>query len=368
MNTITQKPELLKQNDIISFYHIQMPHWLFADNRYNTISLAAKVSYSLLLNRYQLSKLHGWINSNGEVYIIYPRDELAATLRVGAHKAIAIFKELTDIGLVWEVRRGNNKANHIYLTRVELSGEDAACYNNAPFLPETVCDDEPGRAEIAYPDDKAVYESTMDAENTPTPALSGHAENALPDNPKPQGRNCGNCASGGAETACPDMRNPHPSYINHSQNNTSQIESSQSVVQARVRESPGGQTDGEIAKLNEILERCELWTFDQKTAKVFENAIERLYFSESYRIGRSVLPQQKVRSHLHELDQIKLQTAEQKILQNTERTIRNTTAYTMAVIFNSIWETESDIINDPYLNSLHTRNLLAKYNDGMCAP
>jgi hypothetical protein len=107
---------LLKQTDIISFYHIQMPHWLFADKRYKHISLCAKVAYSLLLNRYQLSKLHGWINGDGEVYIIYPRIELAEVLQVGAHKAISIFKELTDAGLVWEVRRGNNKANHIYLT------------------------------------------------------------------------------------------------------------------------------------------------------------------------------------------------------------------------------------------------------------
>jgi hypothetical protein len=59
-----------------------------------------------------------------------------------------------------------------------------------------------------------------------------------------------------------------------------------------------------------------------------------------------------VRSHLHELNSIKLQTAEQKIARNTGKEIRNTTAYTMAVIFNSIWETESDVMNDPYLNSL----------------
>ena len=148
------------------------------------------------------------------------------------------------------------------------------------------------------------------------------------------------------------MQNPHLSYFNHSQIDSSHIEKSQSVVHARARESPDGQTDFEIAELEEILERCELWTFKPETAKVFENAIERLYFAESYKIGKSVLPQQKVRSHLHELDQITLQTAQRKIAQNTSKEIRNTTAYTMAVIFNSIWETHSDIMNDPYLNSL----------------
>jgi len=92
--------------------------------------------------------------------------------------------------------------------------------------------------------------------------------------------------------------------------------------------------------------------FAPETARVFESAIERLFFSESYRIGNCTLPQRKVRSHLYGLDHVKLQEAEGKIARNTEKKIRNTTAYTMAVIFNSIWETESDLMNDPYLNSL----------------
>ena len=97
MNPNTQKPDLLKQNDIVSFYHIQIPHWLFADKRYNRISLAAKMAYGLLLSRYQLSKLHGWINEDGEVYIIFPREELAEKLQVGSRKAIDIFKEAADL-------------------------------------------------------------------------------------------------------------------------------------------------------------------------------------------------------------------------------------------------------------------------------
>jgi hypothetical protein len=61
-----------------------------------------------------------------------------------------------------------------------------------------------------------------------------------------------------------------------------------------------------------------------------------------------------VRSHLHSLDFLKLQDAESKMAKNTEVNIRNTTAYTMAVIFNSIWESESDLMLDPYLNHLRS--------------
>ena len=352
MKASTQKPELLKQTDIVSFYHIQMPHWLFADNRYNHISLAAKVAYSLLLNRYQLSKLHGWINGCGEVYIIYPREELAETLRVGAHKAISIFKELADAGLVWEVRRGNNKANHIYLTRVELSDEDSADYGSAPFLPQLVSDDDTGYAETAPPDHNEGGGRIANMQAPPSPAFTGPAVSACPEMPKPQVGKCGNRTSGGAETAGFDMQIPYPSHNYPSQIDISQIDISQSASHARPHESPGRRTDGEIEELGEILDQCGLWTFAHETAKVFESAVERLFFSERYKIGNCILPQQKVRSHLHELDQFKLQAAEQKIARNTGTEIRNTTAYTMAVIFNSIWETESDLMNDPYLNSL----------------
>jgi hypothetical protein len=364
MNTKTHKPALLKQNDIVSFYHIQMPHWLFADKRYNKISLAAKVAYSLLLNRYQLSKLHGWVNEAGEVFIIFPREELADTLQVSAHKAISVFKELVDARLVWEVRRGNNKANHIYLTRVRLSNEDAADYNNAPFLPRLAEDNEhtaddlsghdPGHAEIALPVTAAYYEDANNTAEVPVAEAYGHAENALPGTPEHHVRSCNNHTSGGSKNAVPDMRNQHPSYTDSSYIDNSHIELSQSVSHGRARESPDRLTDSEIEELDDILDSCELWAFSSETAKVFENSIERLFFSESFKIGNCILPQQKVRSHLHELDQVKLMTAENKIARNTSMHIRNTTAYTMAVIFNSIWETESDIMSDPYLNSLRT--------------
>ena len=36
---------------------------------------------------------------------------------------------------------------------------------------------------------------------------------------------------------------------------------------------------------------------------------------------------------------------------NTERTIRNTMAYTMTMILNEIWESEAALLLDPDLNS-----------------
>lgn len=85
---------------------------------------------------------------------------------------------------------------------------------------------------------------------------------------------------------------------------------------------------------------------------MFENAIERLFYSDSFRIGKAVLPQSRVRSRLHLLDGMILRTAAGKLHANVDRQIKNSTAYTMATIFNCIAESESDLMVDPYLNSL----------------
>ena len=73
---------LMKQTDVQSIYHMQMPRWLFSDPRYADMSLDAKVTYTFLLNRFQLSRRNGWVNDRGEVFVIFPRKELARELRV----------------------------------------------------------------------------------------------------------------------------------------------------------------------------------------------------------------------------------------------------------------------------------------------
>ena len=107
----------------------------------------------------------------------------------------------------------------------------------------------------------------------------------------------------------------------------------------------------EQEQLAHILENCELWIFDPETAKVFANAIERLFYSDSFRIGKAVLPRANVRSRLWDLDAVILQSVAGKLKSN-QRDVRNSTAYTMATIFNCIAESESDLMVDPELNRM----------------
>ena len=76
---LTEHPSfrLMRQTDVQNVWHMQMPRWLFSDPRYADMSLDAKVTYTFLLNRFQLSRRNGWVNGAGEVFVIFPRKALA---------------------------------------------------------------------------------------------------------------------------------------------------------------------------------------------------------------------------------------------------------------------------------------------------
>jgi hypothetical protein len=392
---------LMKQTDIQAFFHMQMPRWLFFDIRYNTMSLEAKVAYTFLFNRFQLSKLNGWINRDGEVFIIYTRNSLSAEMQISYRKVISAMKELSSAKLIYERRCGRGDANQIYLAKVEFTGEHDSGRESAPFVSEDTrsadmaCLDDDGidaddaavdgkpmpdhepdsrSADIACHDftvyqncdkqkdtsgsarqNNSVYRDSMEYmpthDNSSCSTRQGsHLQRQ--DMPIPHIKTCDSGTLRDAKTACQDMPNRHSSYTDISNTEKSDTDNSQSVNNARGRGGTDSDEINELRELDDILDGCELWTFPDATARVFENAIERLFFSEKFRIGNAVLPRKKMRSHLHLLDSVKLQDAAHKLAENREHKVKNSTAYVMAVVFNSIWESDSDVLCDPYINSL----------------
>ena len=298
---------LMKQSDVQSIYYMQMPRWLFSDPRYADMSLDAKVTYTFLLNRFQLSRRKGWINDFGEVFVIFPRLALAKELRI------------------WEKRCGRGDANQIYLAKVEP--RDDPDYQCAPFISEE--EDQGGSRTV----DMEVLEAVEETQEPPIWRFQ-------------------NGGGGGCRTAKPAAAEPQdvrPSKKEKRKKDLSQKEVSQSVL--RVAAQTDGQTDDE-EELMDILDACELDCFSPETARVFENAIERLFYSDSFRIGNATLPKCRVRAKLRLLDGMILREAEGKLAANLEQNVKNSTAYTMATIFNCIAEGESDLMVDPYLNSL----------------
>lgn len=323
---------LMKQTDIQNLYYMQMPRWLFSDPRYADMSLDAKVAYTFLLNRFQLSRRKGWVNDQGEVFVIFPRLALARELRVCEKRVTAAFRALAERQLIWEKRCGRGDANQIYLARVEPV--DDPDYQCAPFLTDE--GDEGG---------------FRTAESAGLGVLS-----ETPPSPEPRDlplQNGGNGGSGTAETSVLEPHDPPSSKKEKRKKELSEKEVSLSVAPPPAAGAAwDGRTDDEEEELLDILDACEFYCFDPETARVFENAVERLYYSDSFRIGNATLPKSRIRAKLRLLDGMVLRSAESKLAANLEREVKNSTAYTMATILNCIAESESDLMVDPYLNSL----------------
>ena len=104
-------------DDAQNFSYVRMPRRLFSDSRYADISPDAKMAYAFLLDRLPLSVRNGWVNEQGEAFVVFPRSSLARTLGVGEKRASAIFRQLAEKGLLREERRGFGTPNRIYLAK-----------------------------------------------------------------------------------------------------------------------------------------------------------------------------------------------------------------------------------------------------------
>ena len=361
-DALTNKPtyELLKQSDIVDFYHLQFPRWLIEDKRYIHMTLEAKFTYTLLFNRFQLSKRNGWMNEDGEVFIIYTRSELAGKLNVGEKRITAAMNELRAFGLIWERRCGRGYANQIYLARVRIAEQDAMDSSGGPIdaLPEHVVEEgnkESRTADMTGLDDGG--KCTGDAING---AVSAVPTDELPIQP------CKNRPSDiprSVETAGQEPPNPPPSHKNYKQEILSDINSQVSQGQsdaafARTPFAADITAANAEAELAQILSNISLAYFDDGDAAVIRDAVERLYFTQSLRIGSAVYPNDRIRAHLRRLDDDIVQDALCRLHNNRDK-IKNSSAYTLTVLFNTIMESKSDMLLDPYLNHLRAQKVKA---------
>ena len=115
--------------ELFSFFRI--PKALFQAQRFQNLSTDAKILYGILLDRMSLSAKNGWRDEQGRVYIIYTVREVQESLCCAEHKAVKLFRELEDIGLVERKRRGLGRPSLIYVKDFS-SGLSKAQVQNCP--------------------------------------------------------------------------------------------------------------------------------------------------------------------------------------------------------------------------------------------
>ena len=114
------KIEFFKIDEYQMYKFYQVPKELFTNNLYKEkLSLEAKITYSFLLDRLELSRENNWYNEKGEIYLIYTREELQNKLNLSDKTVTKVFRELLNSNLIFEKRQGLGKPNLIYVGKIK---------------------------------------------------------------------------------------------------------------------------------------------------------------------------------------------------------------------------------------------------------
>lgn len=114
-------PMIYRVEEENSERYYKMPKELFLSELYKGLSSDARVLYSILMDRKELSRKNGWVDEYGQVFLIYTREHIADLLNVSIRTAGKVFKQLREADLIIEAQQGLNKPNKIYVKRVTYS-------------------------------------------------------------------------------------------------------------------------------------------------------------------------------------------------------------------------------------------------------
>ena len=218
-NTNENRPDfaLMKLSGAISYFHMQMPRWLFCDPHYTDMSLEAKVAYTFLLNRYQLSRRNGWGKPAWRSVQSFTHAKIwRGRCRFPTARPSRVLRNWRTGSWSGSSGRGRGLPNRIFLAEVELDEKSCYTYDCAPFSPE------PRPAEIALLDEDDDAATQADSgetqgsfpETKPDAAsntILRTAESAHQDMPEPHVLNWQSRTSEGAEPAYQDLQKPHTS-------------------------------------------------------------------------------------------------------------------------------------------------------------
>ena len=111
---------MIKKNEVTGFLaFFKFPKPFIYDEKYKNLSNNAKLMYMLLFGRLELSIKNGWHDKEGNVFQYYTNEQLMVGLNSSEKTIIKFKKELKDVGLLEEVRQGNNLPNRIYISAVD---------------------------------------------------------------------------------------------------------------------------------------------------------------------------------------------------------------------------------------------------------
>ncbi len=210
---------------------------LFEKEEYMNISIDAKVIYTFMLSRLNLSKINNWADENGDIYIIFSVSEVMNKLNCAKQKAVKVLKELEDIGFIIKKKQGGGKVNLIYVTDVF---EESA---SKEVIEDDTCVDD-SQKEIFFidnydfiPDNNVISEEKHNNIDLNNLKYENHTSNYY--NNLIQKQEHENHTSLGMNIIPNEVRKSYPSYINNNNiyyNTIYPINQSSSIIYNNTRE------------------------------------------------------------------------------------------------------------------------------------
>ena len=94
----------------------KMPKDLLENECYRkNLTSDAKLVYTILLDRMELSRENEWINENGEIFLLYTKEKLADLLSISERTVYNAFDDLEKLDLLKQERQGLGKPNKLYI-------------------------------------------------------------------------------------------------------------------------------------------------------------------------------------------------------------------------------------------------------------
>ncbi len=119
---------MFKINEAERFKFVRVPKLLF-EARYKNLSTDAKILYSLLFERMELSRKNGWHDDDGSVYIYFTLEEVCEVLGCGYDKATKLFCELESYALLRRKKQGFGKPAKLYVLKFYEECENTSVLN-----------------------------------------------------------------------------------------------------------------------------------------------------------------------------------------------------------------------------------------------
>ena len=97
---------------------LQVPKVLFQMEKYKNLSNTAKILYSLFLDRLKFAVQNGWVDHNGDLFVVYPKSEMKKNLNMTRYGVDQAVQELVQVGKLVRIIPNNGKANHFYINDI----------------------------------------------------------------------------------------------------------------------------------------------------------------------------------------------------------------------------------------------------------